>query len=109
MPAFALRDLGIDRLGLTGDIMFDGLERGMIIAVDTISFPFVGEVDGFGETFIRLKNAVKILWDGRHGEYAAGKPPTTAEIEKTYPLYTISADAIIGWGRYPGGKIPEPR
>ena len=92
----------------TGDSMFDGMEVGQVVAVDTISFPFVGEVVEFSDNRVTLKNAVKILWDGRHGQFAAlGKPPQTAEIERTYPLYHISVDVVIGWGPYPGGKIPQ--
>ena len=90
-----------------GKPMFEGAEVGSIVCVETISFPVIGEVVSYDESRIVLKNGVRVLWDGRHGPYASeGKPPASAEIEKTFPLLRISTDAVIAWGEYPGGKIP---
>lgn len=105
-----LRDYAQERLGLSpGEAMFEGMEVGMIVVLDTFSFPYVGEVVRINDQGITLKNAVKVLYDGRHGEFSKGakKVPATAEIEATYPLYTVATDFIGGWGIYPGGKIPD--
>src|SRR5438046_1872407 len=70
-----LRDYASEYLGLhqSGGVdMWQGLERGMVIVQETFSFPFVGEVVEWDDTRIILKNAVRVLWDGRHGEFAAG-------------------------------------
>lgn len=106
------RDFAQETLGLTpGEAMFNGMEKGMIVVVDTFAFPIIGEVVAFDDTSVTLKNGVRVLYDGRHGEYAKGAAsvPANAEIEATYPLYTISADFIGGWGPYPGHNIPKPQ
>ena len=90
-----------------GSDMFELMEVGMVVVVEAISFPYVGEVVAFGDGFVTLKNSVKVLWDGRHHQYVEGKPPGAAEIENTFPLFTLNVDAIIGWGPYPCGKIPK--
>ena len=109
---FALRDYAADRLGLThfgGSDMWAGLEPGTVIVQETFSFPVVGEVVEWDDTRIVLKNAVRILYDGRHGQFAAGKPPANAEIERTHSPLTIPADWCGPWAPYAGGEIPRPQ
>lgn len=109
---FRLRDYAAEELGLTqhgGFAMWAGLEVGTVIVQETFSFPYIGRVVSWDDTRIVLEDAVKVLWDGRHGEYAAGNVPPSAEIEKTHsPLY-IPADWCGPWGPYAGGKIPAPQ
>lgn len=94
-----------------GAAMFDDMEIGQIVVLDTFSFPLVGEVLRFNDQGVTLKNAVRVLYDGRHGQFASGAEnvPSNAEVEATYPVYTVSSDFIGGWGIYPGKKIPKPQ
>lgn len=89
--------------------MWEGLEPGTVIVQETFSFPFVGEVVEWDDTRIVLKNSVRVLWDGRHGEFAAGRPPASAEIERTHSPLTIPADWCGPWAPYSGGEIPQPQ
>jgi len=89
--------------------MFDGLEKGMVIVVETYSFPTIGVVVGWDDTRLTLKDTVRVLYDGRHGEFAAGKPPANAEIEMSYPLLHLAFDEVRAWAPCPGGKVPRPQ
>ena len=106
VPRFILRDVLLDYHG-GPEMLFEGMVVGSVVAVDTLSFPFIGRVVSFNDQRVTLADAVKILWDGRHGQFAGrGNVPESAEVELTYPEFHISVDAVIGWGVYPGGKIP---
>lgn len=108
----ALLDYKMDRLGIThhgGRVMWQGLEVGTVIVQETFSFPFVGRVVEWDDTRIVLADAVRVLWDGRHGEFAAGRPPANAEIEKTHSPLAIPADWCGPWAPYAGGMIPRPQ
>ncbi len=89
--------------------MFYGLEVGMVVGIETFAFPHIGTVVRFDDVSITLKDSVRVLWDGRAGEFWSGKPPSTADVEKNMPLYSISADFVATWEPYPGGKVPKPQ
>lgn len=81
--------------------MFEGAEVGMVVWIDTISFPIVGKLTEITDVRICIENGVRVLWDGRHHEFAKGKPPSNAELEETItPLY-VSIDDVRQWGPYP--------
>lgn len=107
MPRWMVRDWV--REYHEGTEMFDEMEVGSVVVVQCNDFPYVGRVVAFTETRVTLADAVRVLWDGRHGEFSQGKPPSSAEVERTYPLFHLSVDAVIGWGIYPGGEIPKPQ
>ncbi len=107
-PRPILRDWCLDHFDTLGESMFNDLEIGAIIAVDTFGFPFVGRVVKWTDDYVELADAVKVLWDGRHGQFSQGKVPPAAEIEATYNPYRIPRDVILGWGPYPG-PIPKPQ
>ena len=88
-------------------VMFDQMEIGKVYLLDLGSFPVVGELVAKSDAVVTLKNAVRILWDGRHNEFAKGKPPENAEIEETYKEYNVNPDWVIAWAPYAGGKIPK--
>lgn len=108
-PRWMMREFVFDIGASDGEIMFKRMEKGQVVAVRAIDFTYVGKLVEWDDSSVTLADAVMILWDGRHGEFSAGKPPTSAEIEKTYPIFTLAADAIVGWGPYPGNKIPGPQ
>lgn len=86
-----------------------GVKVGMVICQETFTFPFIGTVMHFDDTRIVLKDAVRVLYDGRHNEYAAGadRIPASAEIEKTHSYLVIPADFCGPWAPYAGGRIPR--
>ena len=91
--------------------MFDHLEVGMIAVFDTLSFPIIGCIVAISDTKVVVENGVRVLYDGRHGEFAKGAKfiPASAEIEKTYSPYGVMADCVLGCAEYPGGEIPKPQ
>jgi hypothetical protein len=105
---FAQEELWLNNEGQ----MFEYVQIGSVVVVDTFSFPFVGRLIHHDDVSLTLEDAVRILYDGRHHLYAQGadKVPKTgdkaAEIEKTHSPWTIPLDAILGLGPYAGGKIP---
>lgn len=106
-PIGILCDFAADHLGWSCKTMFEGAEVGSLVMVETLSFPYVGRVIECTEARVVLEDAVKVLWDGRHGQYAGGEVPASAEIEKTFSPLRINADAVIAWGDWPGKDIPK--
>ena len=92
-----------------GGEMFEGMEIGQVIVVQCIDFPYVGRVVACTDSRVTLADAVKVIWDGRHGEFTQGRPPQSAEVEKTWPIFHVNVDSVIGWGPYPGNRIPAPQ
>lgn len=107
IPRGILRDFALENRIWEGETMFEGMTIGAIVMIETLSFPYVGRVAEVTDSRVILADSVKVLWDGRHGQYAGGKVPASAEIEQTFPLLRINADAVIAWADWQGKTIPK--
>lgn len=107
VPQYLIYDFAIEHLSWSGLTMFHDAEVGSILMIETVSFPYVGKLVEASDSRVVLEGAVKVLWDGRHGQYAAGNVPSSAELEKTFEKLVINLDAVIAWAVWPGKAIPK--
>ena len=101
-PRGIMRDYAMELFDYQGEIVFDDLKIGDIVAVlDFLNYWTVGRVERATDSYLVLSEACLVLFDGRHHEFAAGKPPQNAEIERTLDSLKINIDDVRRIAPYP--------